>query len=699
MSYILNRFVIFKNINNKVKKIIEKFYVYNDLLLYVTNDDNVFAFNAINNKTIKLEELCQQNINQFYIGHKFFFALNFSNDRLFGCGNNDYGQLGLGYISGADKILDITRVGFFENIIINQIYCHYNHTLVLTQNGSIYCWGDNCFGQIGCDFEHSVISTPTEIKFKLKIKSISCCAHSSFAITEDGRVYKWGFMGNKLLATCEPFLIYMLDNKVVNIGFEMKESTLPNLITYFLTNEGIIYSHNDMDDKLWQNYIKVTEMHSIHTITTVISGDQVFYLRELRPHRSRFKNFIEIYSIFGLTYKTIDIKNEILPTNTINVEDFEKLRDFLSLPKNKQIYYFGNDLNPKYIEDNGYTEKYIENMKYIYKIADNMLFISNLDQVFGCGSNKNGLIGLGYNEYTLNSTLISELCKKQIKYFYNGSDFGLSLNSKSNEIYGWGVNSRGQLGRRYTSDENIFLKPEIIKFPQEFRIEQICCGLYHTIVLTDMGELYVWGDNSHGQIGVRNRDSIVSTPTKIIQFIEIGITFNYIFCSDYSSFAITCDGIVYYWGLNNEQKDNTENVINLLVPQILKSEIIVKQIISMKTITENEVKIILTNEGILYYFDQNIFKPINIETKFKSLHYKKDYFYNICGSISIVVSNDDNIYILNGTELIKTNYKNVFYFYWNEFKSTLYAMDYKEYKSNTYKNSKYNGIKIQNKFQ
>ena len=108
-------------------------------------------------------------------------------------------------------------------------------------------------------------------------------------------------------------------------------------------------------------------------------------------------------------------------------------------PINKQIYYFGNNLKPKDIFEDVYSkdlERYIENVKYIYAHHNNILFILNSDHVFGRGLNYNGILGLGNNNCIVKPTLISELCKKQIKHFYNGRDFILSLNSKSDEIYG-----------------------------------------------------------------------------------------------------------------------------------------------------------------------------------------------------------------------------------------------------------------------
>jgi len=34
---------------------------------------------------------------------------------------------------------------------------------------------------------------------------------------------------------------------------------------------------------------------------------------------------------------------------------------------------------------------------------------------------------------------------------------------------------------------------------------KIACGYEHTLVLTDKGEIYDWGNNSNGQVGVNNK--------------------------------------------------------------------------------------------------------------------------------------------------------------------------------------------------
>ena len=80
------------------------------------------------------------------------------------------------------------------------------------------------------------------------------------------------------------------------------------------------------------------------------------------------------------------------------------------------------------------------------------------------------------------------------------------------------------------------------------KIIQVCCGEYHSLVLTEEGVVYGWGYNSDGQTGVGQRsDEFIASPKqwnnerKVIK----------IHCSRYQSFAITECGRVYCCGENN----------------------------------------------------------------------------------------------------------------------------------------------------
>ena len=69
-----------------------------------------------------------------------------------------------------------------------------------------------------------------------------------------------------------------------------------------------------------------------------------------------------------------------------------------------------------------------------------------------------------------------------------------------NEIYVWGGNYRGQLGLGHTQNrdyvERLYLSGII----------SIDCGASHTVALTKFGKCYVWGSNGSGELGIGNDD-------------------------------------------------------------------------------------------------------------------------------------------------------------------------------------------------
>jgi len=109
------------------------------------------------------------------------------NDRLFGCGNNDYGQLGLGinvmglYCYSFSKI-DIPNVISFE--------CGYYHTFVLTKEGLFGC-GSNLDYQLGLD-ERETYSILTKLDIN-NVLSFACGTFHSLILTKEGLFFCGSF--------------------------------------------------------------------------------------------------------------------------------------------------------------------------------------------------------------------------------------------------------------------------------------------------------------------------------------------------------------------------------------------------------------------------------------------------------------------------------------------------------------------------
>lgn len=95
-----------------------------------------------------------------------------------------------------------------------------------------------------------------------------------------------------------------------------------------------------------------------------------------------------------------------------------------------------------------------------------------------------------------------------------GDFHSVALNSIG-QIYSWGGGSqnknKGQLGHLNKKDVP---HPEEIKFFKDRKVVKIACGHYHTMVITESGELYAFGEGRMGQLGTGGKQDC-STPKKV----------------------------------------------------------------------------------------------------------------------------------------------------------------------------------------
>jgi alpha-tubulin suppressor-like RCC1 family protein len=77
---------------------------------------------------------------------------------------------------------------------------------------------------------------------------------------------------------------------------------------------------------------------------------------------------------------------------------------------------------------------------------------------------------------------------------------------KDNKVLILGSNALGQRGLGHTNDVVGWTEVSIEN------VVDIGSGYYHTLALTDSGDIYVWGSNSHGQCGTTASSNPISTP-------------------------------------------------------------------------------------------------------------------------------------------------------------------------------------------
>ncbi|XP_029141530.1 X-linked retinitis pigmentosa GTPase regulator [Protobothrops mucrosquamatus] len=162
------------------------------------------------------------------------------------------------------------------------------------------------------------------------------------------------------------------------------------------------------------------------------------------------------------------------------------------------------------------------------------------------GSNNWGQLGLGTKNTFSKPTCVKVLKPEKVKLAACGRNHTLIYTEKGN-LYATGGNSEGQLGLGDTEERSAFHL--VSYFTSQPKIKQLAAGSYTSAALTEDGQLFMWGDNSEGQIGLGN-EANVCVPHQV----DVGKPVFWISCGYYHSALITCDGELYTFGESDNGK-------------------------------------------------------------------------------------------------------------------------------------------------
>ncbi|XP_053521364.1 RCC1 and BTB domain-containing protein 1 isoform X4 [Artibeus jamaicensis] len=193
--------------------------------------------------------------------------------------------------------------------------------------------------------------------------------------------------------------------------------------------------------------------------------------------------------------------------------------------------------------------------------ANEALYVTDSDEVFVFGLNYSNCLGIGDNQSTLIPKKLEALCGKKIKSLSYGSGPHVLLSTEDGVVYAWGHNGYSQLGNGTTNQgiapiqvcTNLLIK----------QVVEVACGSHHSVALAADGEVYGWGYNGNGQLGLGNNVNQL-TPVRVAALHSVCV--NQIVCGYAHTLALTDEGLLYAWGANTYGQLGTGNKNNLLSP-------------------------------------------------------------------------------------------------------------------------------------
>lgn len=162
--------------------------------------------------------------------------------------------------------------------------------------------------------------------------------------------------------------------------------------------------------------------------------------------------------------------------------------------------------------------------------------------VVSFGRGEDGQLGHGDASERLSPEAVRALSGSAVDKVYCGAEYTFASSRSNKKLYSWGWGDFGRLGHGDCHD--VFL-PEPVSSLCGRVVRSVACGDTHTLVVTGDGELYSFGRNQNGQLGLESRDDALAPQrVKALQDQEV-ISIS---CGAEHSLAATATGEVYAWG-------------------------------------------------------------------------------------------------------------------------------------------------------
>ena len=463
-------------------------------------------------------------------------------------GANHQGQLGNGKLTSSNVPVQVSSG---QKLVA--ISSGYSHSCSLSINGTISCWGSNHYGQIG-DGTRLSKRVPTKIDYLNSEEAIGISTGFSHtcAVTSDN-LYCWGANqhGQSGVSSISKFL------------------TLPRIV-----------SSDDF------GYFTSVSTEKRHTCATTISSDVVCWGESLGgklglPGSSSVSDqgIVKMHRTSSLEVTELELAKKIACANggvdgiwcwgsdgELSLSSQNYSPDFPWKPLEGEIVQISAGYNHicAILEDastkcwgrsslgqlgTGPSESSFgleeidlpEVPETISSGYAHTCVVSNSGSIWCWGSNIFGQLGGGFSS--------SSETPLEVSGGLSASKLSLG-HSHSCAIVGegvacWGANHFGQLGDGSFTTRN---SATMINFPQGVSISSISSGYSHTCAVSTLGDLFCWGANHHGQLGIN--DVSTSSNPSLIERHSLG---NVLSVS--AGFTHTCavidTGEVYCWGSNS----------------------------------------------------------------------------------------------------------------------------------------------------
>lgn len=472
-----------------------------------------------------------------------------SNGEMYGTGYNVYGSVGDGTTVNKSSL---TRIGTASNW--SKIECGYYHNLAINTAGQLFGWGWNNYGQVGVgSTSPSSVIIPTQIGASSNWNNslFSAGYEHSIAVNSLGEIYAWGRNDYGQLADSTTTPKYVT-NRVPNITSTNITSIAASRWASWLINSNSL---------LYSGYVAYTASGSSYTFTNLGTATSAA-LANNYTQVSAGSTFTTACNNIGQLYVWGGISSTYANSvfNAVNINNLTSAD--ASLGQTSPGSYLALDTvgglwaggyGPHYPYWNGSNLTSVNTVNHglgsITKVASgyaHSLVIAS-GKLYAGGNNSYGALGIGSSSTSASSYLQIGTASNWIEV--DAGEFCSAAINNIGELYTWGYNNIGQLGLGDTTNRSTPTRVGLLS-----NWVKIAVGKDFMLAINSLGEIWAWGSNTSGQLGIGNVP-YTFVPTKV------GTATNWTSVSAGGShtLAINSSKQLWAWGLNSSGQlgDNT----------------------------------------------------------------------------------------------------------------------------------------------
>ncbi|KAL4554012.1 hypothetical protein LXL04_039871 [Taraxacum kok-saghyz] len=452
--------------------------------------------------------------NQMQIRSGRYHTLLIKDSTVYSCGSSLCGVLGHG--PETTQCVAFTPIKFPYPVRVTHVSASHNHAAFVTNLGEVFTCGDNSSFCCGHGDTNRAIFKPRLVQSLKHIPCKQVAAGVSFTVflTTEGQVYTCGTNSHGQLGHGDT-----LDRPTPKLIEPLGPGPVTQIaagpgFTLAVTNDGTVYScgsgsnfclgHGEQHNELRPRVVQWFRRKGIFVVRVSAGDEHVVALDS--------NGFVTVHTMSSQGRSTGSSSQSDL--SKPRKVQFRRCYCGLSAPfstswsdKNPRRRYFGCKYWPDSKEDCCFFEWYDDEVSEWYKEVLNQL-------VYTWGKGYCGALGHGDEIDKTVPALLSSL-KNHLAVQVCASKRKTFVLLDNGSVYGFGWMGFGSLGFPDRGVSDKVLKPSMLYSLKDHHICQVSTGLYHSVVVTNRGRIFGFGDNERAQLA-HDKLRVCLHPTEIL---------------------------------------------------------------------------------------------------------------------------------------------------------------------------------------